>query len=66
MLDNYPSFWLVDRLFFETIGITWSYFQAQVRRRWLGTSAPSFDLLEGKIHKVLSIHDLTRSSLINL
>ncbi|KAL9714643.1 N-alpha-acetyltransferase, non-catalitic subunit [Leucoagaricus gongylophorus] len=56
VLDNYPCVWLVDQLFFETIGVTWSYFQSQVSRQWVGFSAPSFDLLERKIYKLMITH----------
>ncbi|KAJ3569987.1 hypothetical protein NP233_g4697 [Leucocoprinus birnbaumii] len=56
VFDNYPFVWLVDKFFLETIGITWSYFQSQVSRRWTGNSMPSFDILEKDIYKLMIPH----------
>ncbi|KAF5349588.1 hypothetical protein D9756_008923 [Leucocoprinus leucothites] len=56
VFDSYPFVWLVDKFFFETTGITWSYFQSQISQRWTGSSIPSFDLLERDIYKLMLPH----------
>ncbi|KXN91924.1 N-alpha-acetyltransferase, 35 NatC auxiliary subunit [Leucoagaricus sp. SymC.cos] len=56
VFDNYPFVWLVDRFFYETLGITWSYFQSQVNQRWVGSAMPPFDMLEKNIYKLMIPH----------
>lgn len=54
VFDRHPFVWIVDKFFYETIGISWSFFRSQVSQRWVGSSVPPFDILERDIYKVFS------------
>lgn len=54
VFDSYPFSWMVDKFFYETIGLTWSFLSSQISQRWSKGSMPPLEALERDIYKVRS------------
>lgn len=63
VLNKYSLTWLVDRFFFETLGITYDSIAKTIRERWTSTAPLPMKAIEHGLYKARSItHTICRST----
>ena len=49
VINVYPRMWIVDRFFFEMLGVSYATFAKVIADRWIGDFPPPFDDLQQDI-----------------
>ncbi|KAF9480902.1 hypothetical protein BDN70DRAFT_877091 [Pholiota conissans] len=56
VLSKYPFEWMVNRVFYETIGVRYDWIRANIINRWTGEEDPPLQKIERSISKLITPH----------
>jgi hypothetical protein len=66
VLSKYSFQWLIDRFFFESVGMTFSSITDSINEEWRGEAPPPLKKVERSFYKVGSSHPSTSVCWLNI